>query len=450
MNNTDFDLIVLGGGSGGLAAAIRAARHGARVAMLEPNFLGGTCVNVGCVPKKAMWLAADLAEKLPMARQLGFDLSEQVAHDWSPLLAARSAYIERIHASYGSRLHELDVSVIPAFGKLTAHAGEVLAADKRLHARHILVATGSRPLRPQIPGAELGGVSDDFFVWREAPARVAIVGGGYISVEQAGVLQALGSEVEIFVRQGQLLSHFDAEIVQALTNAMTAHGIKLHFNADVLALHEQEAKLAVETGSGRQAGFDKVLFATGRLPNSADIGLEAAGVNCNSRGQIEVDAWQNTSASGVYAVGDVTPQPALTPHAVAASRRLMDRLFAGEQNARVNFAAIPTVVFSHPPLATVGLSEADARKAHGEDVAVARSEFRPMLGALADKPEKSLFKVVYRRSDTRVLGIHLIGEGSDEILQGFAVAMQMGMRLGDLRATLAIHPTSAEEVVLAQ
>lgn len=446
----EFDLIVLGAGSGGLPAAIRAAHHGARVAILEPKFLGGTCVNAGCVPKKAMWLAADLAEKLPIARQLGFDLPDSPALDWSPLLAARTAYIQRVHASYGSRLQALGVTVLPVFGKLTANAGEVMAGDSLLRARHILIATGSRPLRPQIPGAELGSVSDDFFTWQHAPARVAIVGGGYIGVELAGVLQALGSEVEMFVRQGRLLSHMDAEITQSLANSMTDHGIQLHFDADLRALHKQDEAMLLETGSGKRVAFDKVLFATGRVPNSHAIGLEAAGVHCNGRGQIEVDAWQNTSAAGVYAVGDVTPQPALTPHAVAASRRLMDRLFAADKEARVNFAVIPTVVFSHPPMATMGLSEADARKAHGDDVAVARSEFRPMLGALVDKTEKSLFKVVYRPSDERVLGLHLIGEGCDEILQGFAVAMQMGMRLGDLRATLAIHPTSAEEVVLAQ
>ncbi|PJK07252.1 glutathione-disulfide reductase [Lysobacteraceae bacterium NML08-0793] len=450
MNTNDFDLIVLGGGSGGLAAAIRAARYGAQVAMLEPGLLGGTCVNIGCVPKKAMWLAADLAEKIAIARQLGFDLHAQPALDWSRLLGARTAYIERIHVGYGNRLSELGVTVIPAFGKLTGNTGEVIAGDTILHGRHVLIATGSRPLRPDIPGAALGGVSDDFFGWQQAPGRVAIVGGGYIGVELAGVLQALGSQVTLLVRQPRLLANFDADISTRLAEVMRQHGIDLRFETAVAGLEKVADGIQARTEAGVVGCFDALLFATGREPNSRGIGLEAAGVVCNGRGQIEVDAWQNTSVFGVYAVGDVTPQPALTPHAVAASRRLMDRLFADDKNARVDFAAIPTVVFSHPPMAAMGLSEAEARNTYGDDVAVARSEFRPMLGALADKPEKSLFKVIYRRSDERVLGIHLLGEGSDEILQGFAVAMQMGMRLADLRATLAIHPTSAEEVVLAQ
>lgn len=450
MNANTFDLIVLGGGSGGLAAAIRAAGHGARVALLEPGALGGTCVNAGCVPKKAMWLAADLAGKLVAARELGFALPEAPALDWATLLAARQAYITRIHASYAERLAALGVKCFPAFGRLTATPGTVMAGDVMLQGRHILIATGSRPQRPAIPGAELGGVSDDFFTWQQAPARVAIVGGGYIGVELAGVLQALGSQVTLLVRQSRLLANFDADISQRLADSMQAEGISLHRDTEVCALEATARGVAVHTSSGVAGQFDAVLFATGRVPNSRGLGLEAAGVACNDKGQIEIDPWQNTAVPGVYAVGDVTPQSALTPHAVAAARRLMDRLFAGESAARVDFAAIPTVVFAHPPLATMGLSEAAARARHGADVAVARSEFRPMLTALAGQSLRSLFKVVYRKSDGQVLGVHLVGEGCDEILQGFAVAMHKGMALADLRATLAIHPTSAEEVLLVQ
>ncbi|MDO5610111.1 MAG: glutathione-disulfide reductase [Pseudomonadota bacterium] len=448
-SQNDFDLIVLGGGSGGLAGAFRAATHGAKVALMEPALLGGTCVNVGCVPKKAMWLAAEVAQKIVQARQLGFDLPPHAPLDWPSLILHRSRYIENIHIAYRKRLEEAGILLLPYHGQLTAVPGEVACGDLRWRGQHILIATGSHAIKPDIPGAELGGISDDFFALTAAPSRLALIGGGYISVELAGVLQALGSSVEVFVRQAEVLRSFDQQIAARLVEDMTQAGIRWHFDVNITALHrEAGGRLALDCSGAMHGGFDQVLFATGRAPNSAGIGLQAAGVRCNARGQIEIDAMQNTSVADVYATGDVTPQPALTPYAIAASRRLMDRLFGGQPEARLRFEQVPTVVFSHPPIAKLGLTEAEARAHYGDDLRVLRADFRPMLNALAECPTRSLFKLICAGPDDRVVGLHLIGEGSDEILQGFAVAMQMGMKLSDLRDTLAIHPTSAEEVVL--
>ena len=448
-SQNDFDLIVLGGGSGGLAGAFRAATHGAKVALMEPALLGGTCVNVGCVPKKAMWLAAEVAQKIVQARQLGFDLPPHAPLDWPSLILHRSRYIENIHIAYRKRLEEAGILLLPYHGQLTAVPGEVACGDLRWRGQHILIATGGHAIKPDIPGAELGGISDDFFALTAAPSRVALIGGGYISVELAGVLQALGSSAEVFVRQTEVLRSFDHEVAARLVEDMTQAGIRWHFDVNVAALHrEADGRLALDCSGAMHSGFDRVLFATGRAPNSAGIGLQAAGVRCNASGQIEIDAMQNTSVAHVYATGDVTPQPALTPYAIAASRRLMDRLFGGQAEARIRFEQVPTVVFSHPPIAKLGLTEAEARAQYGDDLRVLRADFRPMLNALAECSTRSLFKLICAGPDDRVVGLHLIGEGSDEILQGFAVAMQMGMRLSDLRDTLAIHPTSAEEVVL--
>jgi len=446
----DFDLVVIGGGSGGLAGAFRAAAHGARVALLEPGEFGGTCVNLGCVPKKAMWLAADLASRMALAADLGFNLAPP-ALDWQVLVAHRQRYIGNIHASYRRRLDEAGVASMPCRGRLLdAHTVET-SEGVRLRAGHVLIATGGRPLRPRIPGAELGGVSDDFFNLCGPPARVGIVGGGYVSVELAGVLQALGSRVEVFARGPRLLSEMDAEVVAQLQEDMRWHGVRLHLEAPVHALESEGARVRVLHKGEADApveAFDTVLFATGRQPNSEGLGLEQAGVRTGRHGEIVVDAFEDTSVDGVHAVGDVTGKLALTPVAIAAARRLMDRLFGGQADARLDYDDIATVVFSHPPLGTVGLSEQRARERHGDAVKVYTSGFRPMLHALADSPQRSLFKLVCVGEEERVVGIHLLGESADEILQGFAVALKQGLTRRQLEDTVAIHPTSAEEVVL--
>jgi glutathione reductase (NADPH) len=445
---SDFDLIVLGGGSGGLAAAFRAANHGARVAMLEPHLLGGTCVNVGCVPKKAMWLAAEIAGKLALAETLGFP-AQTGSLDWPTFIAHRQRYIENIHASYRRRLTAAGIATLP----MRAHfidANTVECADGvRLTAPKILIATGGRPQRPQIPGAELGGVSDDFFHLRAAPKRVALIGAGYIAVEFAGVLQALGSAVEVFVRGQRLLNGFDTELTDLLAEDYRQSGVHIHFNHRLQAVERDGARLRLRDADGTTSEpFDAVLFATGRQPNTDGLHLDRVAVATDVRGHVQVDAWQATTVEGVYAIGDVTGHLALTPVAIAAARRLMDRLYGGKHDAKLDYRDVATVVFAHPPIATVGLTEADARAQHGDAVQVFRTNFRPMLYALADVPQRSLFKLVCVGEERRVVGIHLLGEGADEIMQGFAVAMKRGITLDDLHDTVAIHPTSAEEVVL--
>ena len=446
----DFDLVVLGGGSGGLAGAFRAAAHGARVVLLEPGELGGTCVNVGCVPKKAMWLAAELADHVALASQLGFDVPASASLDWPTLVASRQRYIHGIHASYRRRLDGDGIVLLPSRGRLLdAHTVEC-GNGTRLRAANILVATGSHPQRPDVPGAALAEVSDDFFALHAPPGRVALVGGGYIAVELAGVLQALGCRVDIHARSQRLLSHADAELAERLQENYRQQGIGLRFGFDLAAIEGEAGALRLRDAAGNASdAYAHVFLATGRVANSRGIGLEEAGVELDARGDIVVDACQRSSVPHIAAVGDVTGKMTLTPVAIAAARRAMDRVFGGQPGARLDYDNIPTVVFSHPPVAGVGLTEAQAREQHGDGaVHVYRSVFRPMRQALVDRPQHSLFKLVCVGEERRVAGIHLLGEGADEILQGFAVALKRGITLADLHDTVAIHPTSAEEVVL--
>lgn len=449
----DYDLIVLGGGSGGLAAAFRATQHGRRALLMEPGELGGTCVNVGCVPKKAMWLAADLAGRIGLARAMGFDVPLVPALSWKELIVHRQAYIANIHASYRRRLDESGVVRVPRRGRLV-DAHTVQCSDGvRYTAAHILLATGAHPSRPEIPGQELGGVSDDFFNLCEAPAQVAIVGGGYIAVELAGLLQALGSRVTLLVRGKRLLDRFDGELAAQLAENLVHQGVRLHFDYRLRELQRQG-------GGGQGDGvrvlghdgpldsvFDTVFFAIGRRGNTCDLGLEAVGVEIGDRGEVIVDEGQTTAVPSIHAVGDVAGKVGLTPVAIAAARLLMDRLFGGQPQARMDYGSVPSVVFSHPPLGMVGLGEEEARRQFG-DVKIYRSNFRPMLQALADGTQRSLFKLVCAGPEERVVGVHLLGESADEILQGFAVAVKMGATKAQFDATVAIHPTSAEEVVL--
>jgi glutathione reductase (NADPH) len=444
----EFDLIVIGGGSGGLAGAFRAAEYGARVALLEPHLFGGTCVNVGCVPKKAMWLAAEVGNRIKLAPTLGFDVPVAKL-DWKTFLVHRQRYISNIHDSYRRRLDAAGIVTVASSGRLLDKNTVLCDEGMRLRAGRILIATGGRPVKPSVPGAELGGTSDDFFQWCEAPSRVAIIGAGYIAVELAGVLQALGSRVEIFARGQRLLTGFDAEVAEQLAEDYRQAGVHLHFGYDLGRVQSVEGGgvRLVDAHGAISERFDALLFATGRRPSTANLDLEAAGVALDANGYVLVDELHATSVGNIHAVGDVTPNLALTPLAIAAARRLMDRVYGG-RDVRLDQNDVPTVVFSHPPLGQVGLTEEEARRRHGDDVHVYRAGFRPMLYALADVPQRSLFKLVCIGDARRVVGIHLMGEAADEILQGFAVALKRGITLEDLRDTVAIHPTSAEEVVL--
>ena len=445
------DLIVLGAGSAGIAVAIRAARYGARVSVLEPGAIGGTCVNVGCVPKKAMWLASELAEAQMHAREVGF-ASAPGELDWAEFVRRRQAYIDDIHASYRRRFDEFGIELIADYGRFV-DAHTIAAGARELSAPHIVIATGSRPRRLSIPGGDLGIDSDGFFALRARPRKVAIIGGGYIAVELAGVLRALGAEVSVYVRGKHLLHGFDQETTAELATAMTGRGVAVIGGleptavtraADTYVLHFADGS----TPDTEAGGFDALIWAVGRDANTQRLDLAAAGVRVDRTGHVEADDWQNTNVEGVYAIGDLTGRLALTPVAVAAGRRLADRLFGGMRDARLDYANVPTVVFSRPPLGSVGLSEEAARALHGDDVVVYRVRFRPMLTALTQGSERTFMKLVCVGADERVVGVHVLGRSVDEMLQGFAVAIKTGARKADFDATVAIHPTSSEELVL--
>lgn len=445
--NARGDLIVLGAGSGGLATAFRAAQHGARVTLLDPRPLGGTCVHLGCVPKKAFWFAAQWAQAQQFAHAVGF-AGVAGSLDWAQFCGVRQRYIDAIQQRYAQRLHAAGVLHLRQNGHLVSGDTVELADGSRMQAPHIVIATGARPRRLSLPGFDLGLVSDDMFGLQAMPRRVAIVGGGYVAVEFAGLLHALGAQVEVLAH-GQLLRGFDVELVDAVQEHMRLQGIGVSLHSDVRSVRRTPDGLMIEDAKSAARGpCDAVLWAVGRVPNSETLGLETIGIHVDEAGHILTDARQDTNIGGIHALGDVTARKALTPVAVAAGRHLADRLFAGQPDAWLDYGNIPSVVFADPPLGTVGLTEAQARERHGAMVTVHRSDFVPMAWALAGRPGRSLMKVVCVGADERVVGIHILGPGAEEMLQGFAVALKRGVCKRDLDATVAIHPTAAEELVL--
>ncbi len=441
-----YDLLVIGGGSGGLAAAQRAAEYGAKVAVFEPNRLGGTCVNVGCVPKKVMWYAADLAHDLELAADYGFRVDRK-GHDWPALKQRRDAYVARLNAIYERNLNNKDITWVEAAATFSAPR-QLVAGGEAFTAPHIIVATGGQPTLPALPGAELGITSDGFFELAERPDRVLVVGSGYVAVELAGVLRGLGAEVSLMMRYERPLRSFDDMLSKQVMAALEYQGVQAITHAVPNAVTQEEDGLTVATADGRRhAGFDCLLWAIGRSPNSRGLGLEQAGIAMDDRGFVPTDLWQNTNVEGVYAIGDVTGRDALTPVAIAAGRRLADRVFDDQSDRRLAYEWIPTVIFTHPPTGTVGLTEAAARQQYGDAVKIYESSFVSMYYALGETKSTTHMKLVTAGSEERVVGCHLIGDGSDEMLQGFAVAIRMGATKKDFDDTVAIHPTSAEELV---
>jgi len=444
----EFDYICIGAGSGGIASANRAAMHGQKVALIEAKQVGGTCVNVGCVPKKAMWYGAQVAEAIEKyAPDYGFDVTLN-QFDWNKLVESRQAYIKRIHGSYDRVLAANGVTLVEGFARFV-DASTVEVNGVKYTAKHILIATGGRPSIPNIPGAELGIDSNGFFELEQQPKRVAVVGAGYIAVELAGVLHSLGSETHLVVRKHAPLRNFDPMLADTLMEVMAEEGPTLHTQSvPQQVTQDEDGTLHVEFENGMSLAVDCLIWAIGREPATDTINLEAAGVETDARGYIKVDEYQNTSAAGVYAVGDNIGKIELTPVAVKASRLLSERLFNNKSEARMDYELVPTVVFSHPPIGTIGLSEPEAVERYGQgNIKVYTSSFAAMYTAVTSHRQMTRMKLICAGPEERVVGLHGIGYAMDEILQGFGVAMKMGATKADFDACVAIHPTSGEEFV---
>ncbi len=442
-----FDLIVIGGGSGGLAHAQRAAEYGANAAVIENGRLGGTCVNVGCVPKKVMWYSASHAHSARLAADYGFDLTVS-GHDWSALKERRDAYVKRLNGIYQDNLDKRNVALIRGSAHfVNEHTVRVVGEDD-YRADNIVIATGAHPIVPKIPGAELGISSDGFFELPERPERVAFAGSGYIAVELSGVFAALGTDTTVLVRKDGVLRSFDEMLREEQHKSMARDGIRLETGVVPHALERTPDGLKLVAEDGREFGsFDSVVWAIGRAPNTKLLQLDAAGVEDDGHGFVPVDDYQATNVENIFALGDVTGREALTPVAIAAGRRLADRLYGGMADRHLEYRFIPTVIFAHPPIGTVGMTEAEARAEFGDDVKVYESRFTPMLYALGEHKEPSAMKLVTTGSEEKIVGCHVVGDGADEMMQGFSVAVRMGATKKDFDDTVAIHPTSAEEFV---
>ncbi|CAO3703461.1 unnamed protein product [Rhizopus stolonifer] len=458
ISKTVYNYLVIGGGSGGLASARRASGiHGAKVALIEAQTrLGGTCVNVGCVPKKVMWNAASIAESLRDAKQYGFG-EHEAKFNWKFFKEKRDAYIKRLNGIYERNLGNDKVEHIEGFAsfvdKNTVRVQKSETESFEIQAKKIMIATGGHPIIPDIPGAELGIDSDGFFDLENQPKRVAVIGTGYIGIELAGIFNTLGTKTTVFSRTKHILRSFDSIIRENLLKEMQNVGVDFAFESNVKALVREGDGIRVEyeiKGVPHTIQVDTVLWAIGRLPNIKKLNLENAGVQLTDKGHIIADAYQNTTTEGIYALGDACGKAELTPVAIAAGRKLSDRLFGGEQfkEAKLDYENIPTAVFSHPTAGTVGLTEEQARERFGdENVKTYTSKFVNMYFSMLEHKEPTAYKLVVTGPEEKVVGVHILGRGSDEILQGFGVAVRMGATKANFDACVAIHPTAAEELV---
>ena len=444
----EFDLIVIGAGSGGVACARRAGEYGARVAIVEAGRIGGTCVNVGCVPKKIMWNAADLADGAHDAREYGFDL-ELKSLDWPLLKKRRDAHVAKLNGIYETLLAKNGVELVRGWARFR-DAHSVTVGDRTLTGKHIVIATGGRPILPDLPGMELGITSDGFFELPERPERVAVVGGSYIAVELGGIFAELGSKTSLICRGEMILRGFDSMIGEATTRHLAEIGVDVATGTWPQAVERSaDGSMEIIARDGRRKGpFDCVVWAVGRAPAVEDIGLRQVGVALDAYGYVVTDRYQVTNIESIYAIGDVTGRAQLTPVAIAAGRRLADRLFGGQTDRYLDYTNIPTVIFGHPTIGTVGLSEHAARADFGADaVTVFKTSFVPMYYAPLTRKPRCDMKLVTLGPERRVVGVHLVGPGADEMMQGFAVAVRMGATKKDFDDTVAIHPTVAEELV---
>ena len=444
----EYDIIAIGGGSGGSATMNRAAMHGAKAAVIEGNIIGGTCVNVGCVPKKVMWYGAQVSETLKnYAADYGYTIGE-TSFDFKTLRKNREAYIERSRQAFSNNFNRNGVDYIEGYARFV-DKNTVEVNGEHIRAKHIVIATGSYAFIPNVPGSELGGTSDDVFAWEELPESVSIIGAGYIAVELAGVLHALGVKTDLFVRKGGPLRGFDQGIVEVLVEEMKKNGQPLHTHKVPQKLEKLDnGDIQIYFEDGTTHTSQKVIWAVGRKANIQQLNLEAAGVELTERGFIQVDEYQNTTTPGIYALGDVSGEKELTPVAIKAGRILAERLFNGKTDAKMDYELIPTVVFSHPAIGSIGLTQEQAEAKYGvENIKVYQSTFAGMYSAITVHRQMTKLKLITLGEEEKVIGLHGIGGGIDEMIQGFAVAVKMGATKADFDATVAIHPTASEEFV---
>ena len=443
MASTSFDFFVIGAGSGGVRAARMAAGMGVRVAVAEASALGGTCVNLGCIPKKLYSNAAHYAEGFEEARGYGWNVSEPTL-DWARLKANRATEISRLNGIYERLLLDAGVTLLRGRARLVdPHTVEV--NGQRFEARHVLVATGGQPLMPEVPGGELAVSSDHMFDLPRFPSHLVVVGAGYIACEMASIFRGLGAQVTQLVRGPQLLRGFDADVAAFVTDEMRKKGVDIRLLSKIESMQAVDGRVAVRLHDGQTLLADTVLSATGRGPNTAGLGLQAAGVNLGPRGEVIVDAHYQSNLPSVHAVGDVTDTVQLTPVALAEAMVLVDRLF-GEGQRRMHYELIPTAVFTHPNIGTVGLTEAQAREKYAA-VRIYRSEFKALRHTLSGSTERTLMKLVVDDASDLVVGAHMVGADAGEIIQGFAVALRAGATKAVFDSTIGIHPTVAEEFV---
>ncbi|MBC5768512.1 glutathione-disulfide reductase [Ramlibacter albus] len=447
MASFDLDLFVIGGGSAGVRAARMAAQRGARVALAEAADLGGTCVNVGCIPKKLYSYAAHFADDFRDAAGFGWHVGE-TRFDWDVLKANRAAEIQRLNGVYQNLLVSAGVRILTGWATLCdAHTVQVSTAtgEERFTAKHILVATGGRPSVPQFPGSEFVLTSDSMFDLEPFPKRLLVVGGGYIACEFASIFNGLGARVTQLYRGEQVLRGFDDDVRQHVAQEMRKQGVDLRTKLDVASIEKADGALLVKLIDGSTVEAGTVLYATGRVPNVAGLGLEAVGVAQGKDGAVKVDDAYRSSVASVYAAGDVIARVQLTPVALGEAMVIVDHLF-GEGRRTLGYEFIPTAVFTHPNIGTVGFTEAQAREKFGE-VKVFRSEFKPLMHTLSGSGERTLMKLVVDAKSDRVVGLHMVGADAGEVVQGFAVAMKAGATKAVFDSTVGIHPTAAEEFV---
>lgn len=443
----DFDLFTIGAGSGGVRASRVAAAHGARVAVAEEYRVGGTCVIRGCVPKKMLVYGAHFAEDLVDAQHFGWTI-EGKRFDWAALRDSVQKDVTRLEGLYGQTLSNHDVTIFNERAVITGDHEITLASGKTVTAKYILIATGARPHVPDFPGNEHVITSNEAFHLDQLPPRILIAGGGYIANEFAGIFNEFGSKVTLANRSDTILRSYDAALRDRLLQISMVKGIEFCFNAEFERVEKNEdGSFTVKLTGQDERDFDAVMVATGRVPNIEGLGLEQVGVATGKRGEIVVDAFSKTSVDHIYAVGDVTDRVQLTPVAIREGQAFADSVFGGGEPYAVDHSCVPSAVFSHPPIAAVGMTESEARNQLG-NIKVYQADFRPMKNVVAGRNERSLYKMIVDATSDRIVGIHMIGPDSPEIMQAAAIAVKAGLTKADFDATVAIHPTMAEELVL--